>query len=77
MISPEVRGGVVSLFGQLYVKTELADKTIGRNLNRSLTLGNEARYRPDAVFSEKDARVVLDLAEKLLDLARDQCQDLI
>lgn len=74
---PGSHGGVVSLFGQLYVKTGLEDKTVGRNLNRSLKLRNEARYRPDAVFSEKDARFVLDLAEKLLDLARDRCQDLI
>jgi uncharacterized protein (UPF0332 family)/predicted nucleotidyltransferase len=74
---PGSHGGIVSLFGQLYVKTELADKTVGRNLNRSLKLRNEARYRPDAVFSEKDARFVLDLAEKLMDLARDRSQGLI
>ncbi|MFH1242161.1 MAG: HEPN domain-containing protein [Pseudomonadota bacterium] len=74
---PGSHGGVVSLLGQLYVKTELTDKTVGRNLNRSLKLRNEARYRPDAVFSEKDARFVLDVAEKLLDLARNRWKELM
>ena len=63
---PGSHGGVVSLFGRLYVKTNEVDKAIGRELNRALKLRNMARYKPDALLTEGDARDVLDLAERLI-----------
>lgn len=69
---PGSHGGVVSRFGQLYVKTGLIEKEVGRNLNLALKLRNEARYRPDAIFTEQSAQFVLDLAEKLIALTLDK-----
>jgi len=63
---PGSHGGVVSLFGQLYIKTGEIDSEIGRNLNMSLKLRNEARYRPNAVLSRGDAEDILKLAENLI-----------
>ena len=69
---PGSHGGVVSRFGQLYIKTALIEKEVGRGLNLTLKLRNEARYRPDALFTEQNARFVLDLAEKLIVQAGDK-----
>jgi len=66
---PGSHGGVVSQFGQLYAKPGLIEKEVGRNLNLALKLRNEARYRPDANFSEQNALFILDLAEKLMKFA--------
>jgi len=65
---PGSHGGVVSLFGQLYIKTEEIDQEIGRNLNMSLKLRNEARYKPNAVLKKEDAENILKLAEQLINI---------
>lgn len=67
---PGSHGGVVALLGQLYVKAGLVEREVGRDLNIALKLRNEARYRPDALVSAENARTVLDLAEKLIGLAK-------
>ena len=69
---PGSHGGIVSLFGQLYVKTGELDKVIGRSLNASLRVRNVARYKPDALLSKEDAEDVLKLAERLLQIASDK-----
>ncbi len=69
---PGSHGGVVSLFGKLYVKTGELDKVIGRGLNASLRVRNVARYKPDALLSKEDAEDVLKLAERLLQIASDK-----
>ena len=69
---PGNHGGVVNRFGQLYDKTGLIEKEVGRSLNLALKLRNEARYRPDALFTEQNARFVLDLTERLIALAGDK-----
>lgn len=66
---PGSHGGAVNVFGQLYVKTDEIDKEIGRALNMALKLRNEARYKPDALFSQENAHFVLDLAENLISIA--------
>ena len=66
---PGSHGGVVSLLGQLYIKTNELEKEIGRTLNMALKLRNEARYRPDAVLSQENAQLVLELAEQLINFA--------
>ncbi len=67
---PGSHGGVASLFGQLYVITNEIDREVGRSINMALKLRNEARYKPDAVFSKEDAYTVLDLAETLINFAK-------
>ncbi|MBC7227612.1 MAG: HEPN domain-containing protein [Thermoflexales bacterium] len=65
---PGSHGGIVSLFGALYVKTGEVDAELGRRLNRALHLRNEARYRPGARLTEEDAGEVIRLADALLAL---------
>ena len=63
---PGSHGGIVASFGQLYVKTEELDKSIGRELNRNLQLRNVARYKPDSLLERQDAEGVLKLARELI-----------
>ncbi|MCS7178984.1 MAG: HEPN domain-containing protein [Anaerolineae bacterium] len=65
---PGSHGGIVSLFGALYVKTGEVDAELGRRLNRALQLRNEARYRPGARLTKEDAEEVIRLAQALLAL---------
>lgn len=69
---PGSHGGLVSTFGQLYVKTGEIESDVGRRLNRSLQLRNQARYKPDARLSQDDARAVIELARTLHDLVDDK-----
>ncbi len=63
---PGSHGGIVSLFGKLYIKTEEIDKEIGRSLNIALELRNKARYKPNALFSKEDALFVINLAKTFI-----------
>ena len=65
---PGSHGGIVSLFGQLYVKTDEVNKEIGRKLNLALKLRNEARYKPNTSLTEENARDVLNLAKGLIEI---------
>jgi uncharacterized protein (UPF0332 family)/predicted nucleotidyltransferase len=69
---PGSHGGIVSTFGQMYVKTAKIDKSIGRELNRALQLRNMARYKPDSTLGSKDAEDVMELAEKLIAILSDK-----
>ncbi len=67
---PGSHGGVVSLFGQLYVLSGEVDKELGRSLHLALKWRNEARYKPNALVSQENAQYVVNLAQDLLHLAR-------
>lgn len=69
---PGSHGGVVNLFGQLYVKTNEIDKEIGRGLNVALRLRNEARYKPNSLLNKDDAQNVLRLAEDLIKIVSEK-----
>jgi len=66
---------MVSLFGQLYVKTKEVGREIGWGLNTALKLRNMARYKPDALLSEEDAKDVLDLAERVIETLSKRIDD--
>ena len=66
---PGSHGGVANVFGQLYVKTGELDKKLGRALNLARKFWDEARYKPDAVLLPENARFVVELAEKLIEIA--------
>lgn len=72
---PGSHGGIVSLFGQLYVKTKKIGKEIGRGLNTALKLRNVARYKPDALLLEEDAKDVLYLAERVIETLSKRIDD--
>ena len=69
---PGSHGGIVSTFGQLYVKTAEIDKSIGRELNRILQLRNLARYKPDSILDKQDAEAALKLAGGLIAILSDK-----
>jgi uncharacterized protein (UPF0332 family)/predicted nucleotidyltransferase len=64
---PGSHGGIVSLFGNIYIKKGEIEKEIGRKLNIALELRNKARYKPNEIFSKEDALFVIDLAKTLLE----------
>jgi uncharacterized protein (UPF0332 family) len=57
---------VVSLLGQLYVKTNEVAPEKGRKLHVALKLRNEARYKPNALLTAENAQEVIALAEDLI-----------
>lgn len=63
---PGSHGGIISLFGQLYIKSGELEREIGRKLNIALELRNRARYKPNVIFSIEEANFVIDLAKTLL-----------
>lgn len=65
---PGSHGGVVQLFGELYIKTGQIERALGRRLNQSLELRNQARYKFSATISRDSASSVLGLAKDLIKL---------
>ena len=66
---PGSHGGLVGRFGELYIKTGVYEKTLGRELNQALEKRNQARYRYHAAITHADAESVMKLARMLKDLA--------
>ncbi|MEW6007716.1 MAG: HEPN domain-containing protein [bacterium] len=66
---PGSHGGVASLFGFLYVKTNEIAKETGHRLNIALRIRNEARYKPNALLTKENAQEVITLAEDLIKIA--------
>jgi uncharacterized protein (UPF0332 family) len=67
---PGSHGAVVSLFVQLYVKTNEVAPEKGRKLNVALKLRNEARYKPNALLTVENAQEVIGLAEGLIKIKK-------
>ncbi|MEW6069624.1 MAG: HEPN domain-containing protein [Candidatus Thermoplasmatota archaeon] len=65
-------GGFVNQFGQLFVVTGELNSQLGRGLRIGLKLRADARYNPKAKLSKKDAEFVIELAEKLLNIAEEK-----
>ena len=63
-------GGIVSILGNLYIKSNEITKKIGRKFNQSLQLRNAARYKPNANLKTEDAQAVIGLAETLIELLK-------
>jgi uncharacterized protein (UPF0332 family) len=66
---PGSHGGIAQRFGELYIKSDVIERAIGRRLNQSLELRNAARYKFTAKISKEDANFTLDLAKELIALA--------
>jgi uncharacterized protein (UPF0332 family) len=63
---PTSHGGIIGMFGELFVKTEVVPNQIGRGLNKNLQLRNKARYDCHALITKEDAEKAIDLAKKLV-----------
>ncbi|MDH7487164.1 MAG: HEPN domain-containing protein [Anaerolineae bacterium] len=63
---PKAHGGVVQMFGQLYVVSGLVDPQIGRQINVHLELRNKARYDFHARIASEDAQETIESADALI-----------
>ena len=59
-------------FGEPYVKTKIISDEVGRALRHSLRLRNSVRYEPHARIAKEDAEKIMDLANSLLKLLRQE-----
>lgn len=66
---PASHGGLVGRFGEMYVKTGLYEKVLGRKLNQALERRNQARYKYQSIIKSDDAETVITLAKSLKELA--------
>jgi uncharacterized protein (UPF0332 family) len=66
---PATHGGLVGRFGELFIKTRVYEKVLGRRLNQALERRNHARYKYQAIVRRDDAEAVIELARTLIDLA--------
>jgi len=69
---PGSHGGLVGRFGELYIKTGVYEKVLGRNLNRALERRNQARYKYQTMIKNDDADAVIGLAKTLKELAEQE-----
>lgn len=63
---PSSHGGIVQKFGEIWIKTALLPGEMGRGLNKGLEVRNQARYERHASIGEKEARMMLALAEQFI-----------
>lgn len=61
-------GGLIGRFGELFIKTAVYEKSLGRELNRALQRRNEARYRYTSTLREDEAKEAIELARRLIEL---------
>lgn len=65
---PGSHGGIAQRFGELFIKSQVVEREIGRKLNQSLQLRNAARYKFTTKISKDEAKSVLSLAGDLITL---------
>ncbi len=63
---PRSHRGLVTKFGELYIKTEILPKRLGRTLNIMLELRGRARYDANAQTGETEALDAIKLAKTLM-----------
>lgn len=64
---PASHGGIVGRFGELYVKSGKFERAIGRELNQSLELRNQARYKFSARIAREEADSTIKIASFVID----------
>lgn len=65
---PKTHGGIINRFSELLVKTGKVDVDIGRLLNRALDKRNKAQYDSHAAIFDEDARAVVELSDRIIEL---------
>lgn len=63
---PGSHGGIVGKFGELYVKSGKFERAIGRQLNQSLELRNQARYKFSARIGKEEADSTIKIASFMI-----------
>jgi len=69
---PGNHGGVVNMFGQLYITTGEISKDIGRSLHVCLKLRNNARYKSNEIVTRDNSKEVISLARTLIKLTKEK-----
>jgi uncharacterized protein (UPF0332 family) len=64
---PSSHGGIIQKFGEIWIKTDLLPREMGRGLNKGFELRNQARYERHASIGEGEAKAILALAEQFID----------
>lgn len=64
---PGSHGGIVGRFGELYVKSGKFERAIGRQINQSLELRNQARYKFSARIGKEEAGSTIKIASFMID----------
>lgn len=72
---PKRHGSVIRVFSKIYIKPEKLPREIGRSFNQALRLRNQARYEYHATITEKQAKDILNLAEKLVKALEDHLSE--
>ena len=63
---PSSHGGIVQKFGEVWIKSGLLPREMGRRLNKASELRNQARYEPHANIGEDEAKETLALADQFI-----------
>ena len=63
---PRSHGGIAQKFGELYVKSGLLPREMGRGLNKGMELRNQARYEYHTQIGREEAESMLTLARKFI-----------
>ena len=63
---PKTHGGIIQKFGEIYIKSGIMEKDVGRQVNLGLDLRNRARYDFHAQINKESISRVAETAETLL-----------
>lgn len=72
---PATHGGVVQKFGEIFCKSGILDKDLGRKLRVALVWRNKARYDKRAEITQKQGQEIVDLTETLLGILREELKE--
>lgn len=73
---PSTHSGVVQKFGEIYCKSEILERELGRQFRVALVWRNKARYDKYAEVTLEQGRETLNLAETLLKILQKQFESL-
>ena len=66
--------GLISAFGQVYIKTGLIDPKFHKYLIEAFDLRQESDYQPMTEISEKQAARLLERAQEFLNVCQNVCR---
>jgi len=69
---PRSHGGLLTKFGELYVKDGPFPRSIGSDLNLMLERRSRARYNAHVLIDKRDAQDAIELAETLMKILKEQ-----
>lgn len=62
--------GVIQQFGELFIKIGKIERELGKSTHKALTLRGQARYVPTAELKKDDAKLVISLGMRMLEIAK-------